>query len=65
MAQALAQFSITKGREGYLLRIEDDGGTVVELTATYDQLDLISEEIDEQLDEDEDEALAIDEDDEQ
>ena len=71
MAATLARFSITKAiDETFLLHIEDDSGTTLELEATYDQLDLITEAIEEALDDegdvhdsvDEDEADADDED---
>lgn len=50
MAKALAHFTITPSADGYEIRIEDDRGDALELTATYDQLDLIAEEINRQLD---------------
>lgn len=49
MAKALARFTITPSADGYELRIEDDSGEALELLATYEQLDLIAEEIDGQL----------------
>jgi len=53
MAKALAQFSITRTGEDYLLTIEDQDGETIELTAAYDQLDLITEAIEDRLDADE------------
>ena len=61
MARALARFTISKANGDYILRIEDDAGESLELQATYDQLDLIAANIDEQLDADEDDALSVDE----
>ncbi len=60
MAKALERFTIARAADGYLLTIEDDGGDTLELTATFDQLDLISEELEVALDEDADEAVEID-----
>ncbi|MEO6093179.1 MAG: hypothetical protein ABIT04_13290 [Novosphingobium sp.] len=64
MAKALAQFSITRKGEDYLLSIEDQNGETLELTADYDQLDLITETIEQQLDADEEDALDGEGDDE-
>ena len=61
MAKALAQFSIRRTGEDYLLTIEDQDGETVELAADYDQLDLITEAIEETLNADEEEALEADE----
>ncbi len=61
MAKALERFNIARAADGYLLTIEDDSGDTLELTATFDQLDLISEELEVALDEDADEAVEIDE----
>ena len=60
MAKSLAHFSITRSGEEYLLTIEDRDGDTVELTADYEQLDLITEAIEEQLDADEEDALEAD-----
>ena len=65
MAKALAHFSITRTGEDYLLSIEDQDGETIELTADYDQLDIITEAIGEQLDADEEDALEADGDDEE
>ena len=59
MANALSQFTISRDGDGYLLRIESEGSEPLELSATYEQLDVIAEAIDEQLDADEEEALAV------
>ncbi|URW76695.1 hypothetical protein M9980_05675 [Sphingomonas donggukensis] len=70
MAKTLGQFSITAEADGYLLHLEDEDGETVEYEATLEQLDLISEAIEEQLEmedaddldmEDEDEAALEDE----
>ena len=63
MAKALAQFTIRRSGEDYLLIFEDEDGDTTEITADYDQLDLITEAIEEQLDSDEEEALEADDDD--
>lgn len=60
MAKALERFTITRTLDEYVLSIEDENGDVIELTATYDQLDLITEELDRALDDDEELALADD-----
>jgi hypothetical protein len=62
MAKVLGSFSITQEADGYLLHMEDDDGETVEYSATFEQLDLISEAIEEQLDMDEEDALGIDDD---
>jgi hypothetical protein len=62
MAKTLAQFTITRTGEDYLLILEDEEGETVEFTADYDQLDLITEAIDEQLDNDEEDVLGVDDD---
>lgn len=64
MAKVLGQFSITRETDGYLLHMEDDDGETVEYAASFEQLDLITEAIEEQLDLDEEDALGVDEDDE-
>jgi hypothetical protein len=61
MANALTTLSVTSTDEGYQLRLEDDQGGVFEVTATFDQLDLLSEEIDRNLDRDEEGELSVDE----
>ena len=60
MAKSLERFTIARAADGYLLTIEDDGGDILELTATFDQLDLITEELDNALDEDADDATMLD-----
>lgn len=63
MARTLSSFSVTAdGKGDYLISIEDDDGETIELTATYEQLDLVSEAIDDALDDDEEDALGVDED---
>lgn len=60
MAKALERFTIARAADGYILTIEDDSGDTIELTATFDQLDLITEELDRALDEDADDMTEID-----
>ncbi len=60
MAKALERFTIARAADGYLLTIEDDSGDTLELTATFDQLDLISEELEVALDEDAGDVAEID-----
>ena len=58
----LARFNIEpQDDEMFLLRIAADDGSTVELTATYDQLDLIAETIEEHLDEDFEDADVVEE----
>lgn len=59
MSKALERFTIARSADGYMLHIEDDSGETLELTATYDQLDLITEELENALDEDADEEVEI------
>lgn len=64
MARTLAQFTITPDGNGdYVLSIEDDDGETIDYTASFDQLDLITEAITEALDTDEEDALGVDDDD--
>ncbi len=62
MPKALESFVITPFEDGYLLQIEDDDGTTLELNVSFDQLELIAERIDDQLELGEPEAIEIDED---
>lgn len=64
--RTLAQFTITPDGNGdYVLSLEDDDGETIDFTASFDQLDLITEAIEEALDEDEEEVLGVDEADEE
>ena len=60
MARVLERFSIARAADGYLVTIEDDSGETIEMTATFDQLDLITEELDRALDEDADDETMLD-----
>ncbi|HEX8301220.1 hypothetical protein [Sphingomonas sp.] len=63
MARTLSQFTITPDGQGdYTLSFEDDDGETIDFTASFEQLDLIVEAIEELLDTDEEDALAVDED---
>lgn len=64
MAKLLDTFTIARSTEGYLLQFDDEDGDTHEFAMSYDQLELISEEIERHLDHDEADALATDEDDE-
>jgi hypothetical protein len=60
MAKTLAQFTITADGNGdYLLNLEDEDGEAVDITATFEQLDLMVEALQEQLDNDEEDALEV------
>jgi len=62
MARTLAQFTITPDGNGdYVLSLEDDDGETFDFTASFDQLDLVTEAIEEALDVDEEDALVVDE----
>lgn len=63
MAKTLSQFTITPDGNGdYILNLEDEEGETIEFTASYEQLDLIVEAVEEQLDSDEEDVLGVDED---
>lgn len=59
MPKRLTSFTVSGEGEDYVLHIESEGGEKLDLSATYDQLDLIAETIDRQLDADEEEALEV------
>lgn len=61
MAKQLGSFTIDRDGDDYLIRIESEDGERLELAASYDQVDLIAETIDAQLDNDEEDALAVEE----
>lgn len=61
MARILSQFTISRSGDDYVLHIEDEDGDLQEYAATFEQLDLITESIDEQLNADEEDLLGIDE----
>ncbi|MCW3847037.1 hypothetical protein OF829_07280 [Sphingomonas sp. LB-2] len=66
MARTLSQFTITPDGNGdYVLSLEDDDGETIDFTASFDQLDLITEAIDDALEADEDDLVADDEDEEE
>jgi hypothetical protein len=60
MAKALERFTIARAADGYLITVEDEAGDVMELNASFDQIDLIAEELDHALDNDADDALDTD-----
>jgi hypothetical protein len=49
MAKALSRFTIERDGDEYLLNIEDEDGDTLSLTASFEQLDLISESLEEHL----------------
>ena len=49
MAKKLARFTVTPNDEGFRLHIEDDGGEVLELEATRDQIEVVADALDELL----------------
>ncbi len=59
MTKSLKRFTITPQGDGYLLHLETNDGETLELAASFEQLDLIAEEIDRRLDADEDEMLPL------
>jgi hypothetical protein len=66
MARSLAQFSIIPdGKGDYVLNLEDEDGETIEFIAGVDQLDLITEAIDEVLEAEDDDLLVEADDDEE
>lgn len=65
MAKALSRFTVSRNGDDYLLQIESEDGETLELSATYEQLDVVSEALEEQLDADEQDALAFEDADEE
>lgn len=65
MAKALSRFSIERDGDDYLLNIEDEDGDTLSLTASFEQLDLISESLEEHLAFDADEPDLLDEEEEE
>ncbi len=61
MAKGLSRFTIERVADDYVLHIEDEDGDTIELTASFEQLDLISEALDEHLAFDEDDPDVLDE----
>lgn len=61
MPKQLSHFTISSEGDDYLISIETDDGETFEVTTSYEQLDLISESIENQLDPDEDEVLEAEE----
>jgi hypothetical protein len=59
MANALTKVSITPAADGYQLHVEDADGGSFDAIATFEQLDILSEEIDRNLDLDEEEELVV------
>ncbi len=59
MPRKLTQFNITESGDDYLLHIEDDAGETIEFVATYDQLDVLVEAIDQHLDADAEEMDEV------
>lgn len=59
MTKSLKRFTITPHGDGYLLHFETNEGENFDLAATFEQLDLIAEEIDRRLDADEDDMLPL------
>ena len=63
MAKLLSQFTIARSSDGdYLLSIDTDDGETLDFEASYEQLDLMVEALEEQLDSDEEDALSVDDD---
>ncbi|ANI79961.1 MULTISPECIES: hypothetical protein [Sphingobium] len=58
MPTKISRFQIDDAEDEYLLTFETEDGSAIELTASYEQLDLIAEAIDAQLDSDEEDALG-------
>lgn len=59
MASNLSRFTVEpQDDEKFLIRIEDENGGSLELVASFEQLDLIAETLEEHLDQDFDDADA-------
>jgi len=65
MAKALSRFTIERDGDEYLLNIEDEDGDTLALTATFEQLDLISESLEEHLAFDAEDPDLLDEEEEE
>jgi hypothetical protein len=65
MAKALSRFTIERDGDEYLLNIEDEDGDTLALTASFEQLDLISESLEEHLAFDDADPDMLDEDEEE
>lgn len=65
MAKALSRFTIERDGDDYLLNIEDEEGDTLALTASFEQLDLISEALEEHLAFDVEDPDSPDEEDEE
>lgn len=65
MAKALSRFTIERDGDDYLIHIEDEDGDTLELTASFEQLDLISESLEEHLAFDSDDPDLLDEEEEE
>lgn len=55
----LTGFEIAKRDGDYLIHFNIEGSETIEIVASYEQMDLIAEEIDRQLDRDEEQALEV------
>lgn len=60
MAKALSRFTIERDGDDYLLNIEDEDGDTLTLAASFEQLDLISESLEEHLAFDDDDPDVVD-----
>ena len=62
MASNLSRFTVEpQDDEKFMIRIEDENGGSLELVASFEQLDLIAETLEEHLDQDFDDADAAEE----
>ena len=61
---ALSKFEFKKADDGYVLHIEDDSGDKIELTATLEQMDVISDALIEILEADDSAEESGDDEDE-
>lgn len=64
MARTIETFTMARSTEGYLLQFEDEDGESTEFVVSYDELELIADEIERYLDQDEEEGLTPDDEDE-
>jgi hypothetical protein len=65
MAKALSRFTIERVGDEFTINIEDEDGDTLELTASFEQLDLISESLEEHLAFDIDDPDVVDDEEEE
>ncbi len=59
MIRPLKRFAVAPHGDGYSIILETSGGESFEVSASFEQLDLLAEEIDRRLDADDDQAPPL------